>query len=176
MSTYHTITSHKNDLNIWFIVWYTSKGEQWGWKQYFLRWTLDLYIEDLCWCLPDQLRNIAKLFYSHFCSWKHIFQRLFLAYYVEKLYGDSFLPLVLLQWMEIRLLLDNLDCSQHYCHISWSGVSLNPDNPWFEINSSRNNNLAGLLPDAATLGAMNYDFHIFGESVPIQLLQFIVWK
>ena len=53
-------------------------------------------------------------------------------------------------------------------------MSLEPDNPWFEIDSSRNNNLAGLLPDAATLGPMNYELHIFGESVPIQLLQFIV--
>ena len=39
-------------------------------------------------------------------------------------------------------------------------MSLEPDNPWFEIDSSRNNNLAGLLPDAATLGTMDYGLHI----------------
>ena len=43
-------------------------------------------------------------------------------------------------------------------------MSLKPDNPWFEIDSSRNNNLAGLLPDAATLGAMNYMIFIFLEN------------
>ena len=41
MSTYHTISSHNSNLNIWYIVWYTSKGG--GWKQYFLIWSLDLY-------------------------------------------------------------------------------------------------------------------------------------
>ena len=63
--------------------------------------------------------------------------------------------------MEIRLLLDNLDYSQHYCHISYPGVGLEPDNPWFVMDSSRKYNIAVLyllLQHQENLWIMNYIF------------------
>ena len=52
-------------------------------------------------------------------------------------------------------------------------MSLEPDNPWFVMDSSTNNIFAEMLPDAATLG-MDYGLHIFGELVTVKILQLIV--
>ena len=65
MSTYQTISSHNSNLNIWYIVWYTSKGG--GWKQYFLIWVKmdsgSLHTSaDVSWINSEILQNILVTF------------------------------------------------------------------------------------------------------------------